>query len=124
MKTQHLKITPDYIAPDSSRIFLMPDMNGGSICICELPVGATSNPACHKTVEEIWYFLAGDGQLWRKLKEEETITPFTKDTAVTILPGCYFQFKNTGKETLRFLIVTMPPWPGEDEAFAVKGYWQ
>ncbi|MBE0640342.1 MAG: cupin domain-containing protein [Bacteroidales bacterium] len=123
METQHLKNKPDCLAPDGSRIFLLTDMKGGGLCICELPKGATSKPVCHKRVEEIWYFLAGEGQLWRKLNEEETITPLTKDTAVTIPPGCSFQFKNTGKETLRFLIVTMPPWPGKNEALPVDGYW-
>ena len=123
-KTRKVQPEPDYIAPDGSKIFLLLNVKGGNTCVCELPVGATSKPVCHKTVEEIWFFLSGEGQLWRKLKnEEESLTPLNKDIAITIPLGCAFQFKNTGKEPLRFYIVTMPPWPGADEAIKVEGYW-
>ena len=34
-----------------------------------------------------------------------------------------FQFRAEGGEPLAFVAVTMPPWPGMDEAFAVEGPW-
>jgi mannose-6-phosphate isomerase-like protein (cupin superfamily) len=37
--------------------------------------------------------------------------------------GCHFQFKNNGTETLKFVVVTMTPRPGPDEAFYVEGKW-
>jgi mannose-6-phosphate isomerase-like protein (cupin superfamily) len=121
--TQELSSEPDYVAPDGSRIFRLPDMKGGGICICELPAMATSHAVCHKTIEEIWFFLSGEGEVWRKLGDQEEITKVSNGLSLTIPLGCHFQFKNTGNEPLRFLIVTMPPWPGADEAFFVKGYW-
>lgn len=31
--------------------------------------------------------------------------------------------RNTGDKPLKFVITTMPPWPGKDEAFFVEGKW-
>jgi len=44
-------------------------------------------------------------------------------TALTIPVGTAFQFRNTGFEPLAAVGVTMPPWPGEDEAMEVAGAW-
>ncbi len=33
------------------------------------------------------------------------------------------QFRNTGDEDLCFVIVTMPPWPGAEEARRVTDHW-
>jgi hypothetical protein len=44
-------------------------------------------------------------------------------TALTIPVGTAFQFRNTGFEPLAAVGVTMPPWPGEDEAMDVAGPW-
>jgi mannose-6-phosphate isomerase-like protein (cupin superfamily) len=42
---------------------------------------------------------------------------------LSILLGTHFQFRNTGATPLRFVIVTMPPWPGKDEAVRVGDHW-
>jgi mannose-6-phosphate isomerase-like protein (cupin superfamily) len=44
--------------------------------------------------------------------------------SVTILCGVRFQFRNDGTTPLDIVAVTMPPWPGEGEAFPVDGAWQ
>jgi len=54
-------------------------------------------------------------------KEEET--KVSKDVSITIPLSCNFQFRNTGQEPLRFIIVNMPPWPGNDEAVKIENYW-
>ena len=46
---------------------------GASVVHCRLPVGAVSIPVKHRTVEEIWYFLAGEGQVWRVQGEREGV---------------------------------------------------
>jgi hypothetical protein len=44
--------------------------------------------------------------------------------SLTIPVETQFQFRNTGQEPLRFVIATMPPWPGADEAVPVEvGKW-
>ena len=37
--------------------------------------------------------------------------------------GTHFQFRTLGDEPLTIVGVTMPPWPGEDEAVEVNGMW-
>src|SRR5436309_770304 len=63
---------PDAIAPDGSEIRLL--VNGGglpvgatraSLCEVTLPAGQVSRPVWHRTVEELWYVLAGQGEVWR-----------------------------------------------------------
>lgn len=44
-------------------------------------------------------------------------------TSLTIPPRTAFQFRNTGMGPLRILIVTMPPWPGPQEAEEAVGVW-
>ncbi len=122
--TQRLNPQPDATAPDGSNIYFLPNLKGGSMCLCELPVGFTTKAVRHKTVEEIWYFLSGEGEIWRKFNEEEEVTVVGKDISITIPLGCHFQFRNVGIEPLKFILVTMPPWPGADEAVRVNDYWK
>lgn len=114
----------NYLAPDSSEIRLLPDMNLGGLAHCTLPVGGVSSAVYHKTVEEIWYFLEGQGQVWRKKDDREEVVDVVPGVSLTIPTGTRFQFRNTGNQPLRFVIATMPPWPGPDEAVAVEvGRW-
>ena len=113
----------DTLAPDGSEIRLLSATSRGSMVHCTLNPGEVSLPVAHKTVEEVWYFLEGTGQLWRKYGDEERVVDVAPGVSLSIPVGAHFQFKTTGDVPLRFLIVTMPPWPGEDEAYRVPGYW-
>jgi mannose-6-phosphate isomerase-like protein (cupin superfamily) len=42
---------------------------------------------------------------------------------MTIPLGTGFPFRAAGDEPLRAVAITMPPWPGEDEAVPVDGPW-
>lgn len=66
-QTKKLKSEPDDIAPDGSKIFLLNSMKGGNMCLCELPAGETTQALHHKTAEEIWFFLSGEGEICRKM---------------------------------------------------------
>jgi mannose-6-phosphate isomerase-like protein (cupin superfamily) len=77
----------------------------------------------HRTVEEIWFFLAGRGEMWRRQGEREEIVPVDPNVCITIPVGTHFQFRSFGYEPLAALGVTMPPWPGEGEAYPVEGKW-
>ena len=57
---------PDYPAPDSSESRLLPTLNVGGLAHCTLPLGGVPKPVYHRTVEEIWYCIKGDGEVWRK----------------------------------------------------------
>jgi len=75
----------------------------------------------HRTVEEIWYFLAGSGEVWLRSPDGtvEAIRHVEPGANVIIPTGWAFQFRAIGEEPLRFLCFTSPPWPGDDEAVQV-----
>ena len=123
-ETKQLQAKLDYKALDGSEIRLLPDVNGGGLSHCTLPLKAVSRAVCHKTVEEIWYFIDGRGEVWRKLGDQEETVEATRGTSLTIPVGTHFQFRNTGDVPLRFIIATMPPWPGPDEAVRVEDHWR
>jgi mannose-6-phosphate isomerase-like protein (cupin superfamily) len=113
----------DYLAPDGSEIRLLVRGWRGSVAHCRLPAGSVSAAVAHRMVEEIWYCLSGQGEVWRSFSDKDTVIVFRPGTSLTIPPGTYFQFRNTGAEPLCILITSMPPWPGADEAVPVAGHW-
>ncbi len=127
-------MAPDAIAPDGSEIHFLvpgpdrhrdPETHGvtgvgrASLVEVRLPAGRRSTAVRHRTVEEIWYFLAGTGRVWRRPPGGTVrVVSVEPGSVVTIPVGWAFQFE-AGQETLRFLCYTSPPWPGDDEAEAV-----
>jgi mannose-6-phosphate isomerase-like protein (cupin superfamily) len=113
----------DLLAPDGSEIRLLVQVGGGSMVHCTLPPGQASQAVRHRTVEELWYCLAGSGQVWRQTADREEIVDVQPGVALTIPLGTSFQFKASEAESLELVIVTLPPWPGEAEAVHVAGRW-
>ena len=113
----------DYLAPDGSEIRLLPEVKGGGLAHCTLPTDGVSQTVAHKTVEEIWYFLQGQGEVWRKSDALEQVDRVFPGVCLTILAGTHFQFRNTGDEPLRILIATIPLWPGSQEAVLIPNHW-
>jgi mannose-6-phosphate isomerase-like protein (cupin superfamily) len=99
-------------------------LEGGGMAHFELSPGEISTAVTHKTVEEIWFFLQGRGEMWRRQNGEETIVPVDPGVCLTIPLGTEFQFRSYGHEPLAAIGVTMPPWPGEGEAVVVRGKWE
>ena len=89
----------------------------------ELAPGQVSKAVRHQSVEEIWYCVSGVGEMWRKQGSEESVETLAPGTCLTISLGTHFQFR-VGDEGLTAVAVTMPPWPGEDEAEFVEGLWE
>ena len=123
LQTRTLGADPDAFAPDGSEVRLLASLAGGSFAHFTLPAGRVSLPVAHRTVEEIWYVVAGEGEVWRRFEGEESVTAVRPGVALTIPLGAHFQFR-AGAAALVFVAVTMPPWPGPDEAFAVAGHWK
>ncbi len=109
---------PDAIAPDGSEIRLLcVDAVRASLVEVRLSPGATSRPVRHRTVEEIWYFLSGQGRVWRSDGAGTgSVVAARPGTVLRIPTGWSFQFQATGDQPLRFLCYTSPPWPGDAEA--------
>jgi mannose-6-phosphate isomerase-like protein (cupin superfamily) len=82
-----------------------------------------SKAVAHRMVEEIWYFTAGSGRMWRRFGDLEEITEVAPRVSITIPIGTQFQFRCDGGEPLEVIAVTMPPRPGANEAFVVSGKW-
>lgn len=114
---------PDVIAPDGSEVRLLAGASRGSMAQFSLPPGAVSKAVAHHTVEELWLVMRGRGRMWRKLGEVEEIVELTPGMSLAIPVGTFFQFRNDGEEPLDCVGVTMPPWPGMDEAYEVRGVW-
>ena len=121
--TKILGATPDATAPDGTAVRLLLSLGAGSLAHFELPPGAVSHAVEHRTVEEIWYVLSGSGRLWRRLASGERIEAIGPRTSLTIPLGTAFQFRADAAAPLAFLAITMPPWPGMDEAQPVEGPW-
>ncbi len=108
---------PDALAPDGSEIYLLgTHAERASLVEVVLRPGGVSRPVRHRSVEEIWHFVAGAGEVWMS---GATVAVEAGSTLV-IPTDMAFQFRCTGSEPLRFLCFTSPPWPGNDEAEPVE----
>ena len=121
--TTRLPAACDVVAPDGADVRVLLALRGGSMAHFQLAPGGTSIAVSHRTVEEIWFFLAGRGEMWRKLNDREEVTPVAKGVCLTIPLGTHFQFRSFGEEPLAAVAITMPPWAGGDEAYPVTGTW-
>jgi mannose-6-phosphate isomerase-like protein (cupin superfamily) len=122
--TRRVPLACDALAPDGSQIRLLPSVGRGSMVHCTLATGAVTRAVRHRSVDELWLCLGGRGQVWRRRDDVEQIVDVVRDVALSIPVGTAFQFRATGNEPLRLVIVTMPPWPGDEEAIFVEGAWE
>ena len=123
-ETRLLPVRSDVAAPDGSEVRILLGLKGGGMAYFSLAPGQTSKAVTHRTIEEIWFFVSGRGQMWRKQGSRETVEDVEAGACVTIPLGVRFQFRSVGGEPLAAVAVTMPPWPGEDEAVVVEGIWE
>lgn len=89
-----------------------------------VPAGQVNRATVHATVSELWHVLSGEGELWRRDDTHEETADLSAGVSVDIPVGTAFQYRCTGAAPLRFLCITMPPWPGDDEAMFVEGPWE
>jgi mannose-6-phosphate isomerase-like protein (cupin superfamily) len=123
-ETMTLPQEPDVLAPDGSQVRILLRLQGGSMAHFRLEPGQTSIAVAHRSVEELWYVVSGHGEMWRRQAAHEEITQLPPGSCVSIPVGTAFQFRCSGVEPFEAVAVTMPPWPGNDEAYAVEGAWQ
>jgi mannose-6-phosphate isomerase-like protein (cupin superfamily) len=111
------------VAPDGCDVRVLLGLSAGGMAHFSLGPGQVSAAVTHRTVEEIWYVVSGWGQMWRKQGEKEEITELVPGLCLTIPLGTHFQLRAGEAEALAAVAITMPPWPGGDEAVAVRGPW-
>jgi mannose-6-phosphate isomerase-like protein (cupin superfamily) len=103
--------------------FLMHGMTGNMIH-STAPPHQTNRATVHATVSEFWYVLEGHGEIWRDDGDESNITVLVPGISIDIPVGTAFQYRNVSDVELKFICISMPPWPGESEALFVENIWQ
>lgn len=121
--TKPLPADYDVLAPDGSEVRVLLALAGGSMAHFRLPAGQVTRAVRHATVEEIWYVLGGAGEMWRAQDGRTETIPLAAGTCLTIPLGTAFQFRASAAGPLAAVAITMPPWPGSDEAVFVDGPW-
>ncbi len=107
--TMRVPIERTAVAPDGSDVRVLLGLGGGEMAHFELPPGETSTPVGYRTVEEIWFFLSGRGEMWRRQGEREEVVSVGPGICLTIPLGTRFQFRFYGDEVLAAVAVTIPP---------------
>lgn len=121
--TTKLAPHPSEIAPDGSAVRHLLGLAGGTMAHFELAPGETSRAVVHRTVEELWFVLSGRGELWRKRGTREEVVVLEAGVCATIPRGTQFQFRASPVDAIEFVAVTIPRWPGDEEAAFVQGPW-
>jgi mannose-6-phosphate isomerase-like protein (cupin superfamily) len=122
--TKQIGSAPDATAPDGSEVRVLCQVARGSLAHFTLPPKAVARAVAHRTIEKVWYFLSGHGRMWRRLGDYEEDVEVGPGVSITIPVGTHFQFRADSNEPLVAIGATMPPWPGEGEAYAVEGPWR
>jgi mannose-6-phosphate isomerase-like protein (cupin superfamily) len=122
-ETKRSSMKPDAIAPDGSAVRVLCGLTRGGLALFSLPPKAVSRAVAHRTVEEVWYFISGHGRIWRRFHDREETVDVGPGVSISIPTGTWFQFRCDGLEPLTAVGATMPPWPGENEAYSVEGAW-
>lgn len=89
-----------------------------------LAPGDVSVAVRHRTVDELWYVVSGDGEMWRELDGHDDTIALIPGTSLSIPVGTSFQFRATGNESLMAVGVTIPAWPEAGDAELVEGVWE
>ncbi|MCC7263745.1 MAG: cupin domain-containing protein [Candidatus Latescibacteria bacterium] len=118
-----LPSAPTLTAPDGSAVRVLLGLPAGGMAHFELGAGQTSIAVTHRTVEEIWFVVSGQGEMWRKQGAREETVALKPGVCLTIPLGTHFQFRASRTEAVSVIGITIPPWPGAGEAIAVPGPW-
>ncbi|HEX7834431.1 MAG TPA: cupin domain-containing protein [Pseudolysinimonas sp.] len=123
MQTRPFPADPDGRSPAGAEIRYLIEGETGNMIHATVPPGQVNRATVHATVSEFWHVLAGEGEIWRRDGSVEQTTALTRGVTIDLPVGTAFQYRATGVEPLQFLCITMPPWPGADEATFIDGPW-
>ena len=124
MDIQKIDEVPAFTTKDGSEIReLLAHRNSSianqSLAEARLPVGGQTAPHYHPKTEEIYYLLAGAGQM----RIEDEICEVRPGDAIAIPPGARHTISNTGETTLRFLCMCAPAYEDEDTVL-IDPWWK
>ena len=124
MKETELPELADAKSPAGADIRFIMDGETGNMIHSTVPPGQINRATVHATVSEFWHVLEGEGEIWRRDASQERITSPVPGVSIDIPVGTAFQYRNVGAQPLKFICVTMPPWPGDHEASHLPGAWE
>ena len=124
MQTRSFPLEPDGRSPAGAEIRYLMDGSTGNMIHATVPPGQINRATVHATVSEFWHVLSGEGQIWRRDGTGEQTIALEPGVSIDIPLGTAFQYRCTGDAPLRFLCVSMPPWPGDQEATVIEGPWE
>ena len=124
MKTTTVETAQGGRSPLGAHIRFLMDGPRGNVIHSTVPPGMVGRACRFRTVDEFWYVLEGEGEIWRRSPDGlESISRLVRGVSVDIPLGTAFQYRCVGDVPLVFTCTAMPPWPGDDEAFVVDGPW-
>lgn len=124
MQTRSFPATPDARSPAGAEIRYLMEGDAGNMIHSTVPPGQVNRETVHATVSELWYVLSGEGEIWRRDRGgEEQTTSLRAGVSIDIPVGTALQYRCTSVEPLTFICVSMPRWPGDQEATVVQGPW-
>ena len=124
MKTTTLPENPDRKSPAGADVRFIMDGTMGDMIHSTVPPHQINKAAVHATVSEFWYVLEGHGEIWRDNGTEGGVSQLVPGTSIDIPVGTAFQYRNIADVDLKFICITMPPWPGASEATIIDGHWK
>lgn len=124
MHTRSFPVRPDARSPAGAEIRYLMEGATGNMIHSTVPPGQVNRATVHATVSEFWYVLSGKGEIWRRERGAEEVAALERGVSIDIPVGTAFQYRCSGPEPLRFLCITMPPWPGDQEAELIRGPWE
>ena len=124
MQTRPFPFSPDARSPAGAEIRYLIEAETGNMIHSTVPPGQVNRATVHVTVNEFWHVLSGEGQLWRRDLTREETTVLKKGITIDIPVGTAFQYRCTSDVPLQFLCISMPQWPGDEEASFVEGPWK
>ncbi|MEO1115110.1 MAG: cupin domain-containing protein [Pseudomonadota bacterium] len=123
MKQTILAESFDAKSPAGADIRFLMDGPTGNMIHSTVPAGQINRATRHKSVSEFWFVLGGRGQIWRSDGENSTTVDLVPGVSIDIPVGTAFQYRSDATVPLTFICISMPPWPGDDEAEYVDGVW-
>lgn len=123
MKQTTLPEEPDARSPAGAAIRFIMDGPTGNMIHSTVPPGQINRATRHKTVSEFWHVLDGEGEIWRSDGTDQSVVKLVSGVSIDIPVGTAFQYRAVGSTPLKFICISMPPWPGDDEAIYVDGPW-
>jgi mannose-6-phosphate isomerase-like protein (cupin superfamily) len=124
MQTRPFPSTADARSPAGAEIRHLIEGETGSMIHSTVPAGQVNRATVHATVSEFWHVLSGEGRIWRRDGGSEETTVLRSGVSIDIPVGTAFQYRCTGADPLQFLCISMPRWPGDQEATFVEGPWK